>query len=134
MSKFEKGQSGNPAGRKRGTSHADKLRRAIENDLPDIIDAMVSAAKSGDTSASKLLLDRVIPNLKPVHQNVSVNGMEGKTLSDQGAAIIAAMGSGTIAPEQAQSMLAGIASLSKIIEIDDFDRRLTELEKHNAED
>ena len=104
---------------------------AIEDDLPDIIAALVSAAKTGDTSASKLLLDRVMPSLKPMQQAVSVD-VRG-SLSDQGSAIIAAMGAGAIAPEQAQSMLSGIASLSKIIEIDDFDRRITELEKHSAE-
>jgi hypothetical protein len=134
MSKFEKGQSGNPAGRKRGTSHADKLRRAIENDLPDIIDAMVSAAKSGDTSASKLLLDRVIPNLKPVQQNVSVNAMEGKTLSDQGASIIAAMGSGNLTPEHAQAMLSALGILGKIREMDVIERRLAALEASQNDD
>ena len=129
---FTKGQSGNPSGRPKGTSQAGKLRKAIEGDLPDIIAALVSAAKTGDTSASKLLLDRVMPSLKPMQQAVSVD-VRG-SLSDQGASIVAAMGAGTIAPEHAQSMLAGIASLSKIIEIDDFDRRITELEKHSAED
>lgn len=129
MAKFEKGQSGNPAGRKPGTSHAQKLREAIEGDLPDIIDAMTQAAKSGDTSAAKLLLERSIPAYKPTQHSAAVGDLSQQSLTDQGTAIIEAMGHGRISPDQAQAMLAGLASLSKIREIDDLEQRLSRLEK-----
>jgi hypothetical protein len=124
---FKKGQSGNPAGRKTGTSEAAKLRRAIEADLPDIISAMSEAAKQGEVGAAKLLLDRSIPTIKPTATGVTMDDLKG-TLSEQGDAIIAAMGDGTITPEQAQQMLAGLASLSKIRETDDLARRIEQLE------
>ena len=133
MAKFEKGQSGNPQGRPKGVGQAEKLRQAIEADVPDIITAMVDAAKDGDTSAAKLLLDRSIPAIKPTQQTASVDGLSGKTLSEQGAFIIEAMGSGDLSPEQAQQMLAGLASLSKIREVDDLVKRIEQLEdKHDA--
>lgn len=128
---FKAGQSGNPSGRPKGTGKADKLRQAIEADVPDIITAMVDQAKDGDTSAAKLLLDRVIPALKPQAVAAPISGLNGITLSAQGKAIIDAMGAGQLAPEQAQAMLAGLASLSKIIEADEIERRLTELERRN---
>ncbi len=134
MPKFEKGQSGNPAGRKRGTGHAAKLRKAIEDDLPAIIDALVGAAKSGDTSASKLLIDRVLPTLKPVQQNVTVRGLTGRNLSDQGTVIVAAMGRGSMTPDQAQAMLASLASLARIIETDELEKRISALEEGHSDE
>jgi hypothetical protein len=128
---FHKGKSGNSAGRPKGTGQAMKLREAIEADIPEIIAAMVIAAKDGDTGAAKLLLDRVIPALKPQGVAAHIDGLNSSSLSEQGKVVISAMGAGQLTPEQAQQMLAGLASLSKIIEVDDLERRLTELEKQD---
>jgi hypothetical protein len=130
MGKFQKGVSGNPAGRKRGTGYADKLREAISNDLPDIIGAMVAAAKGGDVGAATLLMNRVIPTLKPIQEVVTVTALEGEqTLSEKGAAVITTMADGKLSSEQAQNMLAALASLSKIREVDEIERRISALEE-----
>ncbi len=129
---YKPGQSGNPRGRPKGTSPAAKLSKAIEQDLSGIIAAMVDSAKTGDTSAAKLLLDRVIPALKPLQQPVRINGLSGKTLSNQGSAIITAMGAGNLSSEQAQDMLSSLVRLSKLIEIDEIERRLSALEEQRG--
>ena len=66
MSKFLPDQSGNPNGRPKGTGTIAKLREAIQDEIPEIIDALVAAAKSGDVSAAKILIDKVVPTMKPV--------------------------------------------------------------------
>ena len=76
MSKFLPGQSGNPNGRPKGTGTVAKLREAIQEEMPEIIDAVVSAAKAGDISAAKILIDKVIPTLKSINPP-GIDGLDG---------------------------------------------------------
>jgi hypothetical protein len=124
---FQKGQSGNPKGRPRGTSKADKLRKAIEKDVPGIIEALVKAAQDGDTSAARLLLDRVIPALKPVDSKVTLP--MGGSLSEAGAAILEAVGAGEITPDQAGKLLQGLGAQARVLELDQLRERLEALER-----
>lgn len=64
MAKFEKGQSGNYTGRPPGSTTTTRLRQAIEESAPQIIAAMLQKALDGDTTAAKLLLDKIMPSLK----------------------------------------------------------------------
>jgi len=62
---FEKGVSGNPAGRPKGAlSKTSELRRQIESNAAEIIRAVIDKAIGGDMTACKILLDRIIPVLK----------------------------------------------------------------------
>src|SRR5260370_80064 len=63
---FEPGQSGNPAGRPRGARNratvlAEKL---MQDDIEDVVRAVVDAAKERDMTAAKLVLERVAPRPK----------------------------------------------------------------------
>jgi hypothetical protein len=63
---WTQGQSGNPSGRKPGTGKIDKLRAALAKELPDVLEALVTQAKAGDTGAIKVILERTVPTLRPV--------------------------------------------------------------------
>ena len=72
MSRFQKGRSGNPAGRPPGTKSAANLIRDLlrdgvvtEDDLRAVVAAVLAKAKEGDLAAATLLLDRTIPKLRP---------------------------------------------------------------------
>jgi len=127
--KFKKGQSGNPAGRPKGSGISGQLRKAIEGEAASIIDALIEQAKGGDTAAAKTLLDRVLPALKPESQAISLPELvAAPTLADKAKAAIDAAGAGDIAPSAASDMVSAIAGLAKIIETTELQKRLEALE------
>jgi hypothetical protein len=124
--KFKPGVSGNPAGRPKGQHPAHKLRNAIVESMPQIIENLVILAKGGDVQAAKVLLDRVCPTLKPQAMPISlpVNG----SLAEQGGEIIKATMSGQIPPDIGSQLITALAHQAKIVEIDDVLKRLDALE------
>lgn len=125
--RFQPGKSGNPKGRPRGVGEVSKIRAAISAHVPAIIKALVDRALDGDPQAAKLLLERSIPALKPVDMGLALP-LSGDTLTEQGAAIFAAVANGTIAPSQGAALLAGLDTLARLRESDEFERRLSRLE------
>ena len=63
---WQKGVSGNPAGRKPGQRHKTTvmLEKLMEADSEAIVKAVMTAALSGDMSAARMILDRVVPPAK----------------------------------------------------------------------
>ena len=78
-----------------------------------------------------MLLDRSVPTLKPLTPATEIQGLREVSLIDRGTSVVDALADGAIAPEQAQSILQSLASLARIQELDDIEKRLTELEKLN---
>lgn len=108
--KFQPGQSGNPRGRPPGNSHR-AVRQAIEEALPEVVGALIEAAKNGNVQAAKVLLERSVAPLKPESALVELNA--SGELSDRVRAIVDAMLSGTISATLAAEMLAAVALASR---------------------
>ena len=126
---WKKGQSGNPHGRRaKGLATAERLRNALVKDLPGILETIVKAAKGGDIQAGRTILERVLPPLKAIEVPVQLEALTG-TLSDQGQTILRAMGEGALSSGQAVQLLGAIAAQARIVEVDDFAKRLEVLEK-----
>lgn len=124
---WKAGQSGNPKGRTPGSGEVAKLRAAIAQHVPEIIQTMVSKALEGDAGAARLLLERAIPALKPAEQAQALALPEG-TLTDQGRAILQAVAAGQLAPAQGAQLVSAIGALAKVAEIDELERRIRALE------
>lgn len=124
---WQKGISGNPAGRPPGTGEVAKLRAAIAEHVPDIITAMVAAAKEGDASAARLLLERAIAPLRAIDQPAPV-ALPGATLTEQAHAVLAAASTGALTPSEAATLLQALGSVARIAEYDELAARIAALE------
>lgn len=113
MPKFVKGQSGNPKGRTPGSGKIAQLRESIAAAIPEIVASLVEAAKGGDTSAARLLLERTIPPLRPVDLPAPVP-MDGD-LAEAGRRVLSALASGEITPSQAGDILGALAVQGRIV-------------------
>jgi hypothetical protein len=124
---FQKGRSGNPKGRPKGIQTQAKLRKAIEAHVPAIIDAMVEKARAGDVGAAKLLVDRVIPALRPTDQPAPVP-LPHEGLAQSGQAILVALGAGELTPQQGAALLGALSTLARVVETDELVQRVAALE------
>jgi hypothetical protein len=128
---WEKGESGNPAGRPIGVPDKRTAMRALlEPHAEDLVAKVVELAKSGDTTALRICIDRLIPPAKARDDAVSLPLGNG-SLAEKGRSVLEALGNGTISPDIATAILQGIAAQARITEVDEIEKRLAALEaKH----
>ena len=125
--RWQPGQSGNPSGRPPGTGEVAKLRASIAERVPEILERLTEAALAGDVSAARLLLERVLPPIKPVELPIEMTLSEGRP-TEQARQVLAAAAGGTLAPDQAVSLIGALAALAKITETDELRERIERLE------
>lgn len=125
--RWEKGRSGNPAGRPPGTGETAKLRAVIAERVPELLAAMMERALAGDMAAARLLLERTVAPLKAAELPEPLSLPAG-SLTDQGRAVLAAVAAGELAPGQGAALLAGLGALARVREIDELSARLDALE------
>ena len=71
---WKQGQSGNPKGRPRKSQKTmAQLRTQISEHLPDVIEVLADAAKEGDVQAARIVVERCIPSMRALDQNINVN-------------------------------------------------------------
>lgn len=129
--RFQPGQSGNPAGKPLGARHKTTLlaEKLMADDAEAIVKKIVEAAKAGDMTAARLVLDRIAPARKDCHVTFGLPKI--KTPSDAitaNAAILKAVADGELTPDEAASVSRLIEGHIKIIEVADIDERLRQLE------
>lgn len=131
--RWQPGESGNPKGRPAGAGEITKLRNSIAEHLPEIITQLVTKAKGGDLQAARLLLERVLPPMKPTEQLVALSLPISDGITAQGQALVKAVADGLISPAQGGALLSGLGVLARIKEIDELERRIAQLELEYAQ-
>lgn len=125
--RWKPGESGNPKGRPALSISLAKLRSSVGEHVPEIIAKLAEQAKGGDTGAARLLLERVLPAVKPTDYSFPID-IPGTTLTDQGNSVIGAISSGVLSPGQGGALLTALGALVRIAEGDEMRRRIDALE------
>jgi Family of unknown function (DUF5681) len=128
---FERGRSSNPRGKARGTRHSVTVlaERLMSKDVEGVVAKVVEAAKGGDMTAARLVLDRIAPARRgrlvvfPL-PTIETTADVTKALS----AIVASMASGTLTPDEAAIVASVIEVKRKAIETRELESRLIALE------
>jgi uncharacterized protein DUF5681 len=121
---FQKGQSGNPAGRPRGSRNKTTvlMQNLLEGEAEAIARKAIAMAKGGDMAAIRVCMDRLAPARRSAAIACELPPLEnrGDAVSAM-AAIIAAVAAGDVTPAEA-------ASLARVIDRYMFARSLAEYE------
>lgn len=128
--RFAPGNPGGP-GRTLGRGPVAEMRATLAADLDKIIDTLRAQALAGDAQAIRIILDRVLPALRPVDMPTSLALPPDGTLADQARAVVQAAADGDLAPAQAAQIVTALGGVAKIIETTELVRRIEALEARN---
>ena len=129
--RFQPGQSGNPAGKPRGTRHkaTQAMMTFLEGESEALTRKAVELALQGDTTALKLCLDRIAPPLKPCAQGVNLALEDEANLTETAKAILNAATNNEIPPDIAAQLITAVASVTRVEEVELIKERLAALER-----
>ena len=129
--KFAPGNKASP-GRPPGRGAVAEMREALAADLGGIIDTVRARALAGDMQAARIILDRLVPSLRPVEMPAVLTLPAGATLAGQAQAVVNAAAAGELAPSQAAQIVTALGGVAKIIEATELLKRIEALESLTA--
>ncbi len=126
---FKKGESGNKAGRPVGSGVTGKLRKAILDKSPELLQMVIDKAlDDGDVTAAMALLNKVMPNLKAANEPIQFTLDVSKGLSGTGEQIVQSIADGSVPLDSGSQLLSSLAALGKLQEVDELTKRIEALE------
>ena len=128
--RFAVGNEGSP-GRPPGRGVVAEMRETLATDLHKIIETLKAQALAGDPQAIRIILDRVLPSLRPVELPAVLALPVGATLAEQARAVVQAAADGEIAPSQAAQIVTALGGVAKIVETTELVKRIEALETRN---
>jgi hypothetical protein len=128
---FQKGESGNPAGRPRGARNRATV--LMENLFADDAEAIgrkaIELAKAGEIAALRMCLDRLVPARKDEPVVFELPPLDKPADSVAAAAtVVAAVAAGELTPSEAADLAKVIDVYVGALETKGFDERLAKLE------
>ena len=135
--RFQKGQSGNPAGRPAGMrSRAAMItEELLEGVAEDLARAMIKKAKAGDVAALRLCLDRIAPARRERERAAEFDLAPLKSAADAAAAIEAitsAVAVGDLSPAAAADLFKYVEAFRHTLQTVEFEERIMRLEQRQG--
>ena len=133
---FIRGRSGNPSGRPRGIRNksAQLVEALLAGDAEEISISVIHAAKNGDMTAARLVLDRILPTRKDSPINITLPPI--RTVKDVTTAmseLLASVATGELTPDEGQQLSKLLESYLKTLVSSDIETRLSAIENKISE-
>jgi hypothetical protein len=129
---YQPGQSGNPAGKPKGTRNRATIlaEQLLDGEAETIVRTAIEWAKNGNMTALRLCLDRILParHDRPVCFAMPVLNSAEDAAKAVGA-ITTAVARGELTPSEAGELSRVIEAYVKALETSEIERRLKILEE-----
>jgi hypothetical protein len=130
--RFRKGQSGNPAGRPRGSRNKTTLAvdALLDGEAETLTRKAIEKAKEGDVTCLRLCLDRIAPvrRDRPVTFPLPKIACAAEA-AKASAGLVKAVSAGQITPSEAVELGRLLESYVKTLEVTEIEDRLIKLER-----
>ena len=131
---FRKGTSGNPNGKPPGARNKTTimLEKLLADDAEAVAKAVIAAAKGGDMTAARMVLDRLAP--APRARRIQLDLPPIDTAGDVLEALTAtaaAMAAGELTPDEAGTVAGVLEAKRRAVETVDLERRITAIEEQS---
>jgi hypothetical protein len=133
---FKPGQSGNPAGKPKGTRNRTTLavEALLDGEAETLTRKAIGRALEGDMAALRLCLDRIAPPRKERFVQVELPALERAADAVRAsAAIMAALGEGLLTPSEAAEVGKLVDNYVRALTATEFETRLAQLEAAAAD-
>src|SRR5947207_3331010 len=129
---FKPGKSGNPSGKPKGARHKTTLaiEYLLEGEAEAITRKAVEMAKAGDTTAMRLVMERLMAPRKDRAVLFALPKLQSATDALKAAtSIVEAVAAGELTPSQAAELSKLIDSFIRVAEMTELSERIKRLEQ-----
>ena len=129
---FQKGQSGNPAGKPKGARNKATLavEALLDGEAEELTRKAIELAKTGDIPALRICLDRILPPRKDRPVAFELPKIESaKDAANVISAVLGAVSSGEITPADAGEITKLLDAYVKAFETAELAKRIEHLER-----
>lgn len=135
---FVAGQSGNPAGRQKGSRNRSTLlaQSLLDGDAEELMRSAIDRAKAGDAVALRLCIERLVPARRAGSSTVAIDlpsVRKAEDLAEAAAAVIASAAAGELSMYEARAWLPLLERQRAIVETAELAVRLEVLEAGERE-